>query len=74
MTLTTDKFELYGPLSIVGRGCGVHGKEDDLGRGNNDASLRNGNSGPAIGCGIVGLITGLDMSTSQSSTSMSSTS
>jgi len=44
-----------GPRNIAGRACVVHGGQDDLGQGGNAASKANGNAGPRIGCGIVGI-------------------
>ncbi|XP_021949922.1 superoxide dismutase [Cu-Zn] isoform X2 [Folsomia candida] len=47
---------LNGVNSIVGRGFAIHEKEDDLGRGSNPESRMNGNSGPRIACGIIGVL------------------
>jgi Cu-Zn family superoxide dismutase len=52
MVMTMD---IQGPYSIVGRACVVHAGQDDLGQGNTPLSLINGNSGPMIACGVVGL-------------------
>ena len=48
--------DLTGPFSIIGRSCVIHKNEDDLGQGstNVEESLKNGNSGLRIGCGVVG--------------------
>lgn len=46
---------LSGVNSIIGRACVLHRDEDDLGLGSNEASKENGNSGPRIACGIIGL-------------------
>ena len=40
---------------IVGRAIVVHQGEDDLGRGGDDGSLRTGNAGPRLACGIIKL-------------------
>lgn len=49
-----DKISLYGEYSIVGRSCVVHAKQDDLGVNLDDSeSLKTGNSGARLACGIV---------------------
>ncbi|XP_040822108.1 extracellular superoxide dismutase [Cu-Zn] [Ochotona curzoniae] len=45
---------LAGPHSIVGRAVVVHAGEDDMGNGNNPASLENGNAGRRLACCVVG--------------------
>jgi Cu-Zn family superoxide dismutase len=49
---------LYGPRGIIGRTIALHEGLDDLGLGNNTASLANGNSGKRIACGIIGIVSG----------------
>ncbi|KAF8725296.1 Superoxide dismutase, partial [Rhizoctonia solani] len=44
---------LVGPLSIVGRTVLVHTGTDDLGRGNNEDSLKTGNAGGRAACGTI---------------------
>ncbi|TFK28076.1 hypothetical protein FA15DRAFT_665861 [Coprinopsis marcescibilis] len=46
---------LNGPLSIVGRSIVLHTGTDDLGRGDNQESLKTGNAGGRAACGIIGL-------------------
>ncbi len=40
---------------VLGRSLVVHYDKDDLGKGNNETSLKTGNSGSRIACGIIGL-------------------
>jgi len=38
---------------VGGRAIVIHGGEDDLGRGGNEASLKAGNAGPRVACGVI---------------------
>jgi Cu-Zn family superoxide dismutase len=44
---------LRGRFSVIGRSVIFHKDRDDLGRGNNKESLKTGNSGKRILCGVI---------------------
>ena len=50
--------KLIGPHSIIGRSLVVYTNADDLGKGGHDTSLINGNAGPGLASGIVGIYPG----------------
>lgn len=50
-----DMIQLRGTkCNILGRGLIIHADPDDCGKGDNDASLKNGNAGKRIACAIIG--------------------
>uniref|UniRef100_A0A7M4EAS0 Superoxide dismutase [Cu-Zn] n=1 Tax=Crocodylus porosus TaxID=8502 RepID=A0A7M4EAS0_CROPO len=46
---------LFGPYTIMGRSVVIHEQEDDMGKGNNKASLENGNAGRRLACCVIGI-------------------
>jgi Cu-Zn family superoxide dismutase len=50
-----DQVQLLGPHSVLGRSLVIYAGEDDQGRGGHENSLVNGNPGPRIACGVIGL-------------------
>ena len=51
--IVAERVDLRGERSIVGRGIVVHKDEDDLGKGGDAESLKTGNAGDRLACGVV---------------------
>jgi superoxide dismutase, Cu-Zn family len=54
--ISDNLVKLIGPQSVIGRSIAVHASEDDLGKGGHENSLVDGNSGPIVGAGIIGIV------------------
>ncbi|XP_020600523.1 superoxide dismutase [Cu-Zn], chloroplastic-like [Orbicella faveolata] len=53
MTLEDPLVSLVGPFSVIGRAFVIHEKIDDLGRGPGPETLKTGNAGARLGCGVI---------------------
>ena len=54
-SIQANRVELIGERSVVGRGLVVHSDQDDLGQGVDDESLKTGNAGDRLACGVITL-------------------
>ena len=54
MSFMSKSVKLSGKYSVIGRSFVIHDGIDDLGKGNNPESLKTGNAGGRMGCGIIG--------------------
>ena len=52
-TIIAKRVDLMGDRSVVGRGMVIHADRDDLGQGGDAESLKTGNAGDRLACGII---------------------
>ena len=51
-----ERVDLRGDRSVVGRALIIHADEDDLGKGGDEESLKTGNAGERLACGVIRLM------------------
>ena len=54
-SIKASRVDLIGDRSVVGRGIVVHADKDDLGKGGDEESLKTGNAGDRLACGVITL-------------------
>jgi Cu-Zn family superoxide dismutase len=58
--IVARRVDLSGDRSVVGRAVVVHSDRDDLGKGGDEESLKTGNAGDRLGCGVIRLRQGIE--------------
>ena len=51
--IIATRVDLLGERSVVGRSIVVHSDKDDLGKGGDEESLKTGNAGDRLACGVI---------------------
>jgi len=54
-SIVAERVDLTGERSVVGRAIVVHSDVDDLGKGGDEESLKTGNAGDRLACGVITL-------------------
>ena len=52
-TIIAKRVDLIGERSVIGRAIVIHSNEDDLGKGGDEESLKTGNAGERLACGVI---------------------
>jgi len=58
--IVARRVDLSGDRSVVGRALVIHADEDDLGKGGDEESLKTGNAGERVACGVIRLRQGIE--------------
>jgi len=58
--IVAPRIDLVGEYSVVGRAFVLHQDQDDLGNGGDDESLKTGNAGDRVACGVIRLSESLE--------------
>jgi Cu-Zn family superoxide dismutase len=55
LNVTAPRVDLSGDRSVVGRSIIIHSDKDDLGLGGDAESIKTGNAGERLACGVITL-------------------